>query len=94
AQHNALVALRIFDPLECELPPPGRYTFTGNNGTDGHARLTLDSGDAKFRSKHRDHFASRTEFLRGLFGGLGANLLNIGTDEPPLAALSAAFART
>ncbi len=93
AQHNVLVALRIFDPLERELPPPGRYTFTGNNSTDGHARLTLDSSDATLRRKHRDHFATQTEFLRELFAGLGANLISIGTDEPPLAALTAAFTR-
>lgn len=92
AQHNVLVALRIFDPLERELPPPERYTFTDNNGADGRGRVTLDSGDNVLREKHRVHFAAHTEFLRGLFGGLGANLINIGTDEPPLAALTAAFA--
>jgi uncharacterized protein (DUF58 family) len=89
AQHNALLALRIFDPLERELPPPARYTFTGNSASAGAARLTLDSGDKHLRAQHRDHFSARTELLNTLFGGLGTRPIDIATDAPPLAALTA-----
>jgi len=84
AQHCTLTALHIYDPLEQDLPPPALYTIT-----DGRSRLVLDSGDRYLQKKHRDHFSANTQFLNNLFGGLGVNLLQISTDEPPLSALSA-----
>jgi uncharacterized protein (DUF58 family) len=88
AQHNALLGLRVFDPLERELPPPARYTFTGG---DSHARLTLDSGDQTLRAHHREHFAAQTRALNKLFGDLGTRPIEIATDAPPLAALTSAL---
>src|SRR5690606_32700243 len=49
AQHCALVALRLFDPLEAELPPPALYTFTDSGFSGASARLTLDTGDRQLR---------------------------------------------
>lgn len=95
AQHNALLALRVFDPLEAELPPPGRYTFTDGATTRGSARsgarLTLDSGDKILRAHHREHFAAQTQFVRTLFASIGARPIDVATDMPPLAALTTAL---
>lgn len=86
ARHNQLTALFINDPLERELPPPGRYTVT-----DGSRRLDLDSGDNALRARHRDCFDQRVRELQSLFAGLGAPLIPIATDQPPLAVLGRYF---
>src|SRR5690606_26357806 len=44
ARHCDVTALIVGDPLERELPPPGRY-----NVSDGQRRLLLDSGDSALR---------------------------------------------
>jgi uncharacterized protein (DUF58 family) len=48
ARHNELVAIRVFDPLERELPPADRYTVT-----DGAHRWQFDAGDRACASATR-----------------------------------------
>lgn len=52
ARHNEVVAIRIFDPLERELPPAAaRYTVS-----DGRARWQFDAGDRQLRAEYRRRF--------------------------------------
>lgn len=58
ARHNEVVAVRVHDPLERELPPADRYTVT-----DGRERWQFDAGDAQLRERFRQRFdAEQTAF--------------------------------
>jgi uncharacterized protein (DUF58 family) len=53
-RRNEVVAIRVYDPLERDLPPADRYTVT-----DGRARWQFDAGDAKLRARYRERFDAR-----------------------------------
>jgi uncharacterized protein (DUF58 family) len=58
ARHNEVVAIRVYDPLERELPPADRYSVT-----DGRERWQFDAGDRHFRERYRQRFdRARSEF--------------------------------
>jgi uncharacterized protein (DUF58 family) len=50
-RHNEVVAIRVFDPLERDLPPADRYTVT-----DGAQRWEFDAGDRRLRERYRTRF--------------------------------------
>ena len=77
-KHNDISAVQVFDPLEAELPLPGRYTVT--NGT---ARLTLDTGDSELRRGHAEAFRERGVGLGKLLGQLEIPLLSLATSVSP-----------
>ncbi len=79
ARHCDVRALWITDPLERELPPPGRYAVS-----DGDRRLLLDSGDTALRQRHRARFAAREAHLRGELLSMRIPLQLFGTEQPPL----------
>ena len=84
ARHNTLVGIRVFDPLEAELPPPDLYTVT-----DGAVRADLDTRSATARSAHRARFAARGAELANALRDNRAHLLEIATDAPTPPLLSA-----
>jgi uncharacterized protein (DUF58 family) len=88
ARHCEITALFIFDPLECELPPPAVYAVT-----DGKARVLLDSGDRQVRAHHRAAFDQHVQHTRNLLASLAIPMLEISTDEPPLQKLTATNAQ-
>jgi uncharacterized protein (DUF58 family) len=77
-KHNDLTALLVYDPLEEELPPSGRYPVT-----NGLARLLLDTGDSGLRRGHRDFFQQRRATLAQSLGRLGIPLLPLATSTSP-----------
>jgi len=81
-QHCEIVAIGIRDPLEAELPPPGRYGVS--NGVD---RLLLDTHSARLRENYRDAFQRQRQQLKQNFNRHGVAFLDIATDEPLLPAL-------
>ena len=50
-RRNEVIALRIFDPLERELPPADSYTVT-----DGTERWQFHAGNSRLRSQYRQRF--------------------------------------
>jgi uncharacterized protein (DUF58 family) len=86
ARHCDVTALIVGDPLERELPPPGRYTVS-----DGVRRLTLESGDARLRQRHREQFAARRDSLRSALNGMAIGALEIDTGQAPQRALAPLF---
>ncbi len=79
SRHSDLTAVRVFDPLERQLPPPGRYAIT-----DGERRATLSTDAAATRSRYRERFEERSTALRQILGPMGIPLLEISTAEAPL----------
>lgn len=88
ARHCEITALHVYDPLERELPPPALYAVT-----DGVRRAALDSGDAALRERHRSAFERSHAELQQLLAGMGIPLLDVATDQPPLALLRRPSAR-
>jgi uncharacterized protein (DUF58 family) len=75
-RHNSVVAVHLFDALEAELPPPGRYVVRCNG-----ERAELDAhGDARVRYAQR--FAERRACIDDACRGARARLLSVPTDEP------------
>ena len=88
SRHNALVGVRIFDPLEAELPPPGLYTVT-----DGAERVALDSRDEAARAAHRARFAAHGAELAAALRDNRAQLIEVATDTPTSPLLSERLVR-
>lgn len=76
ARHNEVLAIRIFDPLEAELPPPAQYAFS-----DGRRIQTLWTSDSAMRQRYQQEFQARTEYLTRLCRDHGIRWLSIGTDQ-------------
>jgi uncharacterized protein (DUF58 family) len=61
ARRNEVVAIRVFDPLEHEMPPADRYTVT-----DGRSRWQFDAGDRRLRERYRQRFDAHTQAFEDL----------------------------
>ena len=82
-QHSELVAVQIYDTLEAQLPPPGRYSVS-----DGHQSVVFDATDPALRNTYQQHFAQHTHTLQSLLSALSIPLLRIATHEDPYVVLS------
>lgn len=76
-RHCDLAAARLFDPIERELPPPGRYPVT-----DGEKVALLDTCSSAVRGRFSQRFASQGAKISALFNRFGARTLAIATDQP------------
>jgi uncharacterized protein (DUF58 family) len=88
AEHCELVLALIYDPVEAELPPPGRYPVS-----DGHALAILDTRDPALRAAHRARFQARRERLLQLSRRYRMHFVPLATDLPLATTLSQALAR-
>lgn len=86
AQHNDLLLLQLFDPLEAEPPPPGRYRL----GVPGRI-AELDSQAAAGR--WRRNFTTHQNRLARLARRLGAPLVPLATEEDPVSVLARGLVR-
>lgn len=59
ARHNDVVMIPVNDPLEHELPPPGRYRLT-----DGRRHAELDTRDPDAWTRYRERVHRHEERLR------------------------------
>ena len=74
----------VFDPLEADLPPPGRYAL---RATAEGPLLHLDTTDPRVRAEHHAAFAARRASLASL-----AKLAAVATLELPVDGHAAALA--
>jgi len=86
AMHNDLLLIWLFDPLEAEPPPSGRYRL----GVPGRL-IDLDSRTAAPR--WREQFAAHRERLQRLARRLACPLIPLSTDDRPLPRLVQGLAR-
>jgi uncharacterized protein (DUF58 family) len=88
ASHGDVFLVHVFDPVEAELPPPGRYRIQL-----GSRSFTIETADARNRERHRERFAARHERLRTLAASPGVALIECATADDPHEVLSKRFAR-
>jgi uncharacterized protein (DUF58 family) len=88
ASHGDVFLVHVFDPVEAELPPPGRYRIQL-----GSRSFTIETADARNRERHRERFAARRERLRTLAASPGVALIECTTADDPHEVLSKRFAR-
>jgi len=88
ARHNEVLAVAISDPLERELPPPGRYRLVGND-----AEMTIDTAPGGARDEYASAYASRLHELETYCQRYRIHLMPMSTDDDPVTALQTALGR-
>jgi uncharacterized protein (DUF58 family) len=78
SKHNDITAVRVYDPLEEELPPPGYYAIT-----NGAERMTLNAADQELRQGYLNSFRERSAALEKMLLPLGIPLLPLATTVSP-----------
>ena len=84
AQRHDLVAVRLFDPLELELPDLGLVLL---RDAETGEQLQVDTHDKGFRQRFARLAAEREAILRAGLAAAGADTLELRTDDDLLDAL-------
>ncbi len=84
ARRCELVLVWIYDPLEAEAPPPGRYRISDGRGT----ATLIAKRFGPWREAYVEGFAERGRRLRELASRHRASLISLRTDEPITAILA------
>lgn len=88
AGHSDVALIFVHDPMERELPPPGRYPFT-----DGERTATLDTGNRALRDSHAALFAGHRDAVAATCRRYGLRFGEIGTEEDLVEGLRRALVR-
>jgi len=92
ARHSEVMAIFLSDPLERELPPPGRYRLVSNSGKMA-GEMTIDTHTRRARDDYRQAFAERLMLLETFCQRYGVHLLPMSTDDDPVACMQQALGR-
>lgn len=84
AQRHDVVAVRLFDPLELELPDVGLITL---RDAESGEQLMVDTHDAAFRRRFVRLAAEREAALQASLAQAGADTLELRTDDDLVDAL-------
>jgi uncharacterized protein (DUF58 family) len=79
SRHCEITSLFVYDSLEKELPPAGRYTVT-----DGKQRSVINTGGKHSRQLYHQHFDENLQQLHRQLGKLGIPLIEIATHQAPM----------
>lgn len=79
ARRHEAVAVRLYDPLEIELPDLGLVVF---QDAESGAQLTVDTHDRAFRRRHAALAREREDALRAALSRAGVDCLELATAEP------------
>jgi uncharacterized protein (DUF58 family) len=88
ARHNEVLAVFISDPLEEELPPPGRYRLVSHD-----AEMAIDTFAAGARRDYHRVFAERSELLEKFCQRYGVHLMHLSTRDDPVQSLQKSLGR-
>ena len=77
SRHNEVVALRVYDTLERDLPPANAYTVT-----DGSARWQFHTGDPRLRSQYRSRYETEEHRFRRMCEQTMVAHRSLATHEP------------
>lgn len=78
AQRHEIVAVRLYDNLEMELPDLGLLVI---QDAETGEQLFVDTHDRTFRTRFAAAAASREEYLRAAFCKAGVDALELATDD-------------
>lgn len=85
-----LVALRVYDPRETELPPVGILEVYDKESGD---RLWVDASESRVRNGYREWWLNHSRTVEGIFTRCGVDLATIRTDEDYVKPLLQLFAK-
>jgi uncharacterized protein (DUF58 family) len=88
ARHNEVLAVFLNDPLERQLPPPGRYRIVSPDD-----ELAIDTFAAAARRDYENEFAERSHDLEAFCHRYGVHLMPMSTDDDPVSTLQTALGR-
>ena len=88
ARHSEVLAVFVSDPLERELPPPGRYRLVSDDD-----ELAIDTYAAAARRDYREAFEQRAQELEAFCQRYGIHIMPMSTDDDPVSALQTALGR-
>jgi len=88
ARHNEVLAVFLNDPLERQLPPPGRYRLVSNDN-----ELAIDTVAKAARKDYREAFQARTQELEAFCKRYGVHLMPLSTEDDPVTALQTALGK-
>ncbi|MEM9334101.1 MAG: DUF58 domain-containing protein [Pseudomonadota bacterium] len=88
ARHNEVLAVNISDPIERELPPPGRYRLLGDD-----QELAIDTKAGAARSDYANAYESRCHELDVFCQRYDIHLMPLSTEDDPVSALQTALGR-
>jgi uncharacterized protein (DUF58 family) len=88
ARHNEVLALFLNDPIERQLPPPGRYRLVA-----GEDEMAIDTFTKSARRDYANAFEARSHELDVFCHRYGVHLLPLSTEDDPVAALQTALGR-
>jgi len=86
ARHSDVFMLHLYDPIERELPPPGRYRVMANGRT-----FAIETDSPQLRERYRAHFAERRRNLIELALAPSIHYLECATTENPRNVLAQRF---
>ena len=88
ARHNEVLALFLNDPLEQQLPPPGRYRLVSQD-----KELAIDTNAKTARKDYHDAFETRRLELEAFCQRYGVHLMPLSTEDDPITALQTALGK-
>ena len=86
AQHCELYLVQFYDPVEAELPPPGRYRIQS-----GFRSFAIETADQAARARYHERFLERRAHLRALARSRGVHVIECATSEDPRSVLARHF---
>lgn len=84
ARHNDIVMIKLYDPIEAELPSSGDYKLT-----DGINELQIHTANKKIRKEYQQRFTDSDEQLRTFCRQHRIHLIQISTADNHLEKLNA-----
>jgi len=88
ARHNEVLAVFVSDPLEHDLPPPGRYRLVSND-----AELAIDTYARTARHDYEAAFEERQHSLEKFCQLYGIHLLAMSTEDDPVVCMQTALGK-
>jgi uncharacterized protein (DUF58 family) len=88
ARHNEVLAVFLNDPLERQLPPPGRYRLVSNED-----ELAIDTYAKAARNDYQNKFEQRAAELETFCQRYNVHLMPMSTEDDPVSALQTALGR-
>ena len=88
ARHNEVLAIFLSDPLERQLPPPGRYRLVSNE-----QEMAIDTYARSARTDYKHVFEERRQTMEKFCQRYGIHLMPMSTDDDPVQLLQQALGR-